>query len=132
MKKRIFLASLLICALMLPMLSSASEWVIFTPKQKDGSSWYYDKASIEKTKYMAVIGIPTPFKDGNYLKMWVRNSTDSADKLYQVELSCKDRTARMQDNNGKSIYNMSSIDYLADRAIPPDTVLDWLRKSLCR
>ncbi len=82
-------------------------------------------------KNSVIIGIPMPFKDSNYQKMWIRASSDAGEKIYQVELSCKERTARMQDNNGKGIYNFTLIDYLYDRPIPPDTVLDWLSKSVC-
>jgi hypothetical protein len=116
---------------MLPLLSSASDWMIFTPKQKDGVTWYYDKNSVVYLKNMTIIGITMPFKDSNYQKMWLRASSDTDEKTYQVELSCKERIAKMQDNNGKGIYNMTSIDYLYERPIPPDSVLDMLRKAIC-
>jgi hypothetical protein len=116
---------------MLPLLSSASDWMIFTPKQNDGSTWYYDKSSSVYLKNKVIIGITMPFRDSNYQRIWIRASSDTGEKIYQVELSCKERIAKMQDNNGKGIYNLTVIDYLYERPIPPDTVLDWLRKMVC-
>jgi hypothetical protein len=132
MNKRIFLICLISCTFIFPLLAAASDWMIFTPKQKDGFTWFYDKTSIVYMKNRVVIGITMPFRDANEQKMWIRASSDSGEKIYQVELKCKERTAKMLDNNGKGIYNLPAIDYLYERPIPPDTVLDMLRKAVCR
>jgi hypothetical protein len=132
MKTRLILTCLIIALFALPPISSASEWMVFSPKQKDGATWYYDKNSISYPKNRVFLGITLPLRDGNYPMMWVRSTSDTAALLYQVEISCKERTAKMMDNNGKGIYNLDNIDYLYNRPIPPDTVLDMLRKAVCK
>jgi hypothetical protein len=132
MGKKTFVACLVICSFLLPLFASASDWMIFTPRQKSGYTWFYDKADIEYMKSRSFIGIPLPIKDSNYQKIWLRASSDAGDRIYQIELDCKGRTAKLFDNNGKGIYNLSEIDYLYERPIPPDTVFDMLRKAVCR
>lgn len=131
MKARLPLICLIFALVAIPVISSASDWTVFTPKQKDGATWYYDKASITYPKNTSIIGITTWMRDVNYQKLWIRSTTDTVNLLYQVEMDCKARTARMLDNNGKGIYSMNNIDYLFDRPIPPDAMLDLLRKTIC-
>ena len=132
MKIKYIAVCIVISLFAVPALSSASEWMVFTPVQKDGTTWYYDKNSISFPRNRTILGITLPLRDGNYPKMWIRGTSDTGTLLYQAEVSCKERTARLMDNNGKGIYNLTSIDYLFDRPIPPDTVLDRLRKAVCK
>jgi hypothetical protein len=131
MKIKYVLVCLVISLFVFPLISFASEWMVFTPKQKDGATWYYDKDSISYPRNKTFIGITLPFSSGNYPKMWVKASSDTGEIFYQAELSCRERTVRMMDNNGKGIYNLTNIDYIFDRAVPPDTVLDLLRRAVC-
>lgn len=132
MKKRIFIVCLLTCAFLAPSAAFPADWMIFTPKQKNGYTWFYDKQSVVYLKNRSFIGIPTPMKDITYQKMWIKATSDRDSRLYQVELNCEDRSAKMYDDNGKGIYNLPDIDYLYERPIPPDTVLDMLRKARCK
>jgi hypothetical protein len=131
MKIRIFIVCLVICSFLVPVIASAGDWIIFTPKQKDGFTWFYDKNSREYLKNKSFLGIPTPLKDTTLQKMWIRASSDKIVRLYQIELNCSTRIAKMYDDNGKGIYNLPEIDYLYERPIPPDTVLDMLRRAVC-
>jgi hypothetical protein len=132
MNKKKLLLLLTICAFLISALAFASDWMIFAPKQKDGYMWFYDKSSITYLKNKTFIGITLPAADKNFQKMWIKATSDNGDKLYQIELDCKGRLAKLFDNNGKGIYNLPDIDYLYERPIPPDTVLDMLRKAVCK
>jgi hypothetical protein len=131
MKSRWILICLLIAFFAVPAISAAADWTAFSPKQKDGTIWYYDKESISYPKNKEFIGISLPLRDKNYPKLWIRSTAETANLLYQVELKCKELSAKMTDNNGKGIYSLNAIDYLYDRPIPPDSVLDMLRKAVC-
>jgi hypothetical protein len=132
MKRRTFIACLLLSLFTFPLLCCAADWMIFTVKQKDGYTWFYDKNSVVYMKNKSVIGITLWMKDVNYQKMWLKAASDKGDRLFQIELNCGERSARLFDNNGRGIYNLPEIDYLYERPIPPDTVLDMLRKAVCR
>jgi hypothetical protein len=132
MKDKILLVSVIFSLCLIPLPSFASDWMIFTPKQKDGSTWFYDKNSISYPKNISFIGIPTPMRDRNFQKMWIKSSSDIGEQMYQIEINCRDRSAKMQDSGGKQLYSLNSIYYLYDRPIPPDTVLDMLQKAICR
>jgi len=132
MKKRTLVICLVILAFVVPMLSSAADWMIFTTKQKDGYTWFYDKTSVVYLKNKTFLFLTLPSSDPNFQKMWIKATSDRGDKIYQIELNCKERIAKLFDNNGKGIYNLPEIDYLYERPIPPDTVLDMLRKAVCR
>jgi len=132
MVKRILILCLLLCFIMIPMLSSAADWMIFTPKQKNDYTWFYDRQSIVYLKDQTFIGITLPMKDHNYQKIWIKAVSDRVEKRYQIELNCKDRISKIFDDNGKGIYNLPDIDYLYERPIPPDTPLDMLRRAVCR
>ena len=131
MKIKYILLCLVIALFVFPLISTASEWTVFSPKQKDGATWYYDKDSISYPRNKTFIGLTLPFSSGNYPKLWIKASTDTNDLLYQAELNCRERTVRLMDNNGKGIYNLNNIDYIFDRPIPPDSVLDLLRRAVC-
>lgn len=131
MKSRLLLISLFICFVLLPSLATASSWILFSAKQQNGTSWYYDKDSIAYFKAKSIIGVEIPKKDRNYQKVWIKSAGDMGERLFLVELNCKEHTARLQDDNNKVLYNEPSIDYLYDRPIPPDSVLDKLQKAVC-
>lgn len=116
---------------LLPSLASASNWILFTSSQS-GVGWYYDKESIVYLKAKSIIGIELPLKDRNYPKMWIKSAGDKGEISYQVEFNCKGRTAQLQDDSGKTLYSESSIYYLYDKQIVPDSVLDKLYQAICR
>jgi hypothetical protein len=132
MKKRIIIICVVISVFIIPMLSYAADWMIFTVKQKDGYTWFYDKNSVVYLKNKTFLFITLPAGDHNFQKMWIKATSDKGNRIFQIELNCKDRTAKLFDNNGKGIYNLPEIDYLYERPIPPDSVLDMLRKAVCR
>ena len=131
-KLLLFLSSIIIAAVLLPSFAAASNWLLFTLSKQDGTSWYYDKESIIYFKTKSVAGVEIPMKDRNFQRMWIKSSGDKGEIAYQVELDCKGATARLQDERGKPLYSQPSIDYLYDKPMLPDSVLDMLRKAVCR
>ena len=131
-KLLLFLSSIIIAAVLLPSFASASNWLLFALSKQTGTNWHYDKESIVYLKAKSIAGVELPRKDRNYPKVWIKSTGDKGEFAYQVELNCKGRTARLQDESGKTLYSQTSIDYLYDRPILPDSVLDMLRKTVCR
>ncbi len=124
---------ILIFFLLLQAVSAASNWVQFGLSGQNGSkSWYYDKGSILYFQDKKIVGIDVPVKDKNYQRIWIKSSGSKGETRYQVELNCKAHTARLQDDGGRMLYAESSIDYLYEKPIPPDTVLDMLHKAVCK
>jgi hypothetical protein len=116
---------------LLPSFASASDWLLFTSTQQTGTSWLYDRETIVYSKAKSLAGVEIPMKDSNYPRLWIKSVRDRVETTYQVELNCKGRTARLQDDGGKTLYSVPSIDYLYDGQIVPDSVLDTLRKTVC-
>ena len=111
--------------------AAASNWILFAAQQRDGSSWYYDKETLDSSSGLKIIGLKIPVIKGNIRETWIKSSGDKGEKLYRAELSCNDGLARLRDDNGKTIYSDVSLNYLYDRPIPPDSVLDMLREAVC-
>ena len=131
MRPKHLLCCLITFALLLPSFASASDWLLFTSTKQNGTSWFYDKETIVYPKAKSLAGVEIPMKDSNYPRLWIKSARDGVDTTYQVELNCKGRTARLQDDGGKTLYSVRSIDYLYDGQIVPDSVLDMLRKTVC-
>jgi len=131
MRPKHLLCCLFTFALLLPSFASASDWLLFTSTQQTGTSWLYDRETIVYSKAKSLAGVEIPMKDSNYPRLWIKSVRDRVETTYQVELNCKGRTARLQDDGGKTLYSVPSIDYLYDGQIVPDSVLDTLRKTVC-
>jgi hypothetical protein len=132
MKTVRFILFLLIPILALSPVVFASNWIEFASFKEPATKWLYDKESITYSRAKEIVGIEIPRKDRNFPKVWIKSSGDGGEKPYQVELNCKKRTARLFDEGGKTLYSVNAIDYLYDKQIVPDSVLDSLRKSVCR
>jgi hypothetical protein len=131
MKPKYGLLCLFICLVLLPSFAAASNWILFASQQRNTVNWYYDKDSMDASKELKIFKLKIPLPPSNIQKMWIKSSSDKGEKLYHAELSCKERLARLQDDNGKTVYSDASFNYLYDRPIPPDSVLDILRKTVC-
>ncbi len=132
MRPRRILWYLLTFAMLLPSIASASNWIQLGQSRQNGMLWYYDRDSVAYSQDKKLIGIDVPVKDKNFQKMWIKSSADNVEVRYEVELNCKERSARMKDDRGKNLYSEPSIDYLYEKPIPPDTLLDLLRKAVCK
>jgi hypothetical protein len=132
MRPKHILQFILIFFVMLPAISAASNWIQFGVSNQNGASWHYDNDSIVYFQDKKIIGIDVPIKDRNYQRMWIKSSGGDGEKRYRVELNCKERSARLQDDGGKNLYSEPSMDYLYDKPIAPDTVLDMLCKKVCK
>ncbi len=132
MRPRRILCYLLTFAVLLPAIATASNWIQFGQPLQNGALWYYDRDSIVYSHDKKIIGIDTPVKDKNFQKIWIKSSGDLGEVRYEVELNCRDRSARLKDDGGKNLYSQPSIDYLYDKPIPPDSMLDLLRKAVCK
>ena len=131
MTSKYVLFSIFIWFVLLSSFAAASNWILFAAQQRDGSSWYYDKETLDSSSGLKIVGLKIPGIKGNIRDMWIKSSGDKGERLYRAELNCKDGLARVQDDNGKTIYSDVSLNYLYDRPIPPDSVLDMLRKVAC-
>jgi hypothetical protein len=115
----------------MPSFAAASNWILFASQQRNSVNWYYDKESLNAARELKIFGLKIPPPPSNIRKMWIKSSSDKGEKLYQAELSCKEGLARLQDDNGKTVYSDASFNYLYDRPIPPDSILEVLRKAVC-
>jgi hypothetical protein len=131
MKPKYALLCLFICFVLPPSFADASNWILFASQQRNTVNWYYDKESMDASKELKIFKLKIPLPPSNIQKMWIKSSSDKGEKLYHAELGCKERLARLQDDNGKTVYSDASFNYLYDRPIPPDSVLDILRKTVC-
>jgi len=131
MKLKYVLFCVFFCLLLLPSYASSSNWILFAAYQRNGLNWYYDAESLNASRELKIMGVTIPLGQGDTQKMWIKSSGDKVERIYQAELDCKARLARLQDDNGKTVYNDASFNYLYDRPIPPDSVLDMLLKKVC-
>jgi len=122
----VFIGLVLLCS-----FAAASNWILFADRQRDGSSWYYDSESVISSGGLKIMGLKIPATQDHIREMWIKSSGDKGESLYHVELNCKESLARLRDDNGKTLYSNVSLNYLYDRPIPPDSVLDRLRKVVC-
>ncbi len=131
MTSKYVLFSVSICFVLLSSFAAASNWILFAAQQRDGSSWYYDKETLDSSSGLKIIGLKMPVIKGNIREIWIKSSGDKGERLYRAELNCKEGLARLRDDNGKTLYSDVSLNYLYDRPIPPDSVLDMLREVVC-
>ncbi|MGO9951760.1 MAG: hypothetical protein ACLPN1_06065 [Dissulfurispiraceae bacterium] len=131
MKPKHLLFCLLTLAVLLPSFVSASNWLLFASTRQPEANWFYDRENIVYSRAKSFASVEIPLKDRNYPRLWIKSVRDRVGTAYQVELNCKERTARLQDDSGKTLYSISSINYLYDVQIVPDSVLDMLRKTIC-
>ncbi|HTZ19138.1 MAG TPA: hypothetical protein VMB78_11950 [Dissulfurispiraceae bacterium] len=122
----------LIFLIMLPSICSASNWITFGTSRQNGLTWQYDKDGVIYFQDRKFMGIQIPVKKRKFQRIWIRSSGDATERLYQVDLNCRDHTARIKDDGGKTLYSENSMDYLYDKPIPPDSVLDMLQKAVCK
>ena len=131
MKPKHHLFCLLILAVLTTSLASASDWQLFASSKQNGTNWYYDKDGIVYFRAKSIAGVEIPMKDTNYIRIWIKSADYKGERAYRVELNCKQLTAQLQDNSGKTLYSEPSIDYFYDKPLVPDSVLDMLRKTVC-
>jgi len=132
MRTNRILPMVLALSLLLPSISSASNWIQFSTSGQKGMSWLYDKESIVYFQNRKFIGIELPSKSSKFIRAWIKASGDNVERRYQVDLNCRNHTARVKDDGGKNLYSEPSMDYLYDKPIPPDAVLDMLQKAVCK
>jgi hypothetical protein len=132
MKPKYCLLCLVICIVLLPSFASATKWILFASQQRNTVNWYYEKDGLDASREVKIffklkISLPA----NNIQKLWIKSSSEKGEKLYQAELSCRERLARLRDDSGKTVYSDASFNYLYDRPIPPDSALDILLKTVC-
>jgi hypothetical protein len=132
MKFKYGLLCLFICFVLLPSFAAASNWILFASQQRNTINWYYEKDGLDASREVKLFfNLKIPLPANNIQKLWIKSSSEKGEKLYQAELKCRERVARLKDETGKPVYSDSSFDYLYDHTIPPDSVLDILVKTVC-